>query len=288
MNGAANISSIPPQKFAAKDGDGVVESNEEREVFGDETPADGDDADGTRWNGRRKEKDESPLGDAGAAWRGAEVEEHVEEDHAPHDGIPVRIGDAESEQETRDNGIDTEEVQPRLDKDDEHLTRRAEQERDRALRITVETKELMSLLVAQAACNPDDDIVKVAAPRTYDDEYDADECRKRHRHQDVVRYARHNALIMQKYKRHTQSEEEDREQRAHNDENSCLSCRNACMAQEHDLRHRPARCTRREEREKIIAEDHLYRLVQGDFFVGDLHKMHEAAAVEEHPKPDGK
>ena len=135
-----NDQSIPSQKFASEDGDGVVESNEEREVFGDETPADGDDADSAGGNGRSKEEDEAALGDAGAAWRRAEVEEHVEEDHASHDGVPVRIRNAESEQEAWDDSVDAEEVQPRLDKDDEHLTRCAEEERDGTLRIAVESE----------------------------------------------------------------------------------------------------------------------------------------------------
>ena len=119
MNGAVNKASVSPQKFAAEDGNGVVETDEEREVFGDETPADGDDADRARRDGGGKEEDEAALSDAGAARRWAEVEEHIEEDHAPHDGVPVRIRNAESEQEARHNGVDTEEVQPRLGKDDE-------------------------------------------------------------------------------------------------------------------------------------------------------------------------
>ena len=60
------------------------------------------------------------------------------------------------------------------------------------------------------------------------------------------------------------------------------------MAQEHDLCNRAACRSRCKECEKIIAEDHLYRLVQGDFFIGDFDEVHEAAAVKEHPKPDGK
>mgnify|MGYP001696243754 CR=1 FL=1 len=61
----------------------------------------------------------------------------------------------------------------------------------------------------------------------------------------------------------------------------------ARMAQEHDLCNSAARRPGCEEREEIIAKDHLYRLVQCDFFVGNLDEMHEAAAVEEHPETDG-
>ena len=288
MNGAVNKASVSPQELAAEDGDGVVETDEEREVFGDEAPADGDDADGAGGNGRRKEEDEPTLGDAGAARCRTEVKEHVEKDHAPHDGVPVRIRNAEPEQEAWNDGVDAEEIQPRLDKYHEHLTRRTEQERDRTLRVAVETEKLMPFLIMQTTCNPDDNIVKEAAPRSHNDEYNAKKCRKRNRHQNIVRYAGDDPLVMQKDEGHTEREEEDREQRPHDDEHRSLSCGYARMAQEHDLCNRAARCSRREKCEKIIAKDHLYCLVQGDFFIGDLDEVHEAAAVEEHPKPDSK
>ena len=93
---------------------------------------------------------------------------------------------------------------------------------------------------------------------------------------------------MQKYKWHTECEEEDRKQRTHDDKHCRLARRHTRVTQEHDLRHRAARCPRCEERKEIIAEDYLYCLVQGDFFVGDLNEVHEAAAVKEHAQPDGK
>ena len=146
----------------------------------------------------------------------------------------------------------------------------------------------MPLLVPQTACDPDDNVVEKAAPRSHNDEYDAEKRRKCHRHQNIVRHTGDDALIVQKDKRHTECKKEDREQCPHDDEHRSLACRYARMAQEHDLCDCAARCARRKEREEIIAEDHLYRLVQGDFFIGDFDEVHETAAVKEHPKPDSK
>ena len=39
------------------------------------------------------------------------------------------------------------------------------------------------------------------------------------------------------------------------------------MAQEHDLRHGAPRRTGRQKREKIVAEDHLHRLIERNPFV---------------------
>ena len=103
--------SISPQKLTAKDGDGVVKTDEERQILGDETPADGNDADRPRRDDGGKEEDESALSDARAARRRTEVEEHIEKDHAPHDSVPIGIRDAEPQQETWHDGVDAQEIQ---------------------------------------------------------------------------------------------------------------------------------------------------------------------------------
>jgi len=110
MNGAVNKASVSPQKFAAKDGNGVVETDEERKVFGDEPPANGEDADGACRYGIGKEQDESALRDAGAAGRRREVEQHVEEDHAPHDRVPIGLCHAESQKKARNDGVNEHET----------------------------------------------------------------------------------------------------------------------------------------------------------------------------------
>ena len=102
--------SIAPQKFASKDGNCVVESDKERKILGEKPPADGNDTNCPCGNSRGEEKDKTALGNTGATRCRAEVEEHIEEDHASHDGVPVCIGHTKSEQEAWNDGVDTEEV----------------------------------------------------------------------------------------------------------------------------------------------------------------------------------
>ena len=67
----------------------------------------------------------------------------------------------------------------------------------------------MPFLIMQTTCNPDDNIVKEAAPRSHNDEYNAKKYRKRNHHQNIVRYAGDDPLVMQKDEGHTEREEED-------------------------------------------------------------------------------
>ena len=93
-------------KISAKYLERVVKTKKERDVLGDEPPADGEDADGARRYGIGKEQDESALRDAGAAGRRREVEQHVEENHAPHDRVPIGLYHDESHKKTRNDGLD--------------------------------------------------------------------------------------------------------------------------------------------------------------------------------------
>ena len=130
----------------------------------------------------------------------------------------------------------------------------------------------------------DDEVIEIAAPCAHDDGNDDNEGRQRDGHERVVRDARHDARIVHEDKGHTEDEEQDGEQRAHDDEHGCLACRHAGMAQEHQLRHRAARRPRRQEREEVIAEDDLHGLIQRDLLVRYLDEMHESAAVKEEPE----
>ena len=99
--------SISPQKLTAKDGDGIVKTDEEWQILGDEPPADGNDADRPRRDDGGKEEDEAALGDTRAARRRTEVEEHIEKDHTPHDSVPIGIRDAEPQQEFSPDSANT-------------------------------------------------------------------------------------------------------------------------------------------------------------------------------------
>ena len=178
--------SIPPQKLTSKDGDGVVKPDEKRQILGDKPPADGNDADRPRRDDGGKEEDESALGDARATRRRTEVEEHIEKDHTPHDGVPIGIRNAEPQQEARHDGVDAQEVQPRLDEYHEHLARCVEQEGNCAFRIAIEGKELASPMVAQAARDPHDEIVQIAAPCADDNEDDADKRGEGNHHEYII------------------------------------------------------------------------------------------------------
>ena len=122
-------------------------------------------------------------------------------------------------------------------------------------------------MVAQTARDPHDEIVQIAAPCADDNEDDADKCGEGNHHENIVRYPRNNALIVQKDQRHAESQKEDREQRTHDDEHGRLSRRHPRMAQEHDLCHGAPRRTGRQKGEKIVAKDHLHRLIERNPFV---------------------
>ena len=91
---------------------------------------------------------------------------------------------------------------------------------------------------------------------------------------------------MQQDERHTASEKENGEQGADNDKHRCLSCRHACVAQKHELRHSASCRTRRQKCEKVIAENDLHRLVERDMFIRYLHEMHEPAAIKKETDAD--
>ena len=97
-------------KISAKYLERVVKTDEERDVLGDEPPANGEDADGARRYGIGKEQDESALRDAVAAGRRREVEQHVEENHAPHDRVPIGLCHAESLKKARNDGVNEHET----------------------------------------------------------------------------------------------------------------------------------------------------------------------------------
>lgn len=276
------------EEVAPKDRQRVVETDEERDVLGDEAPADCDDADGTGRHRIAEQQHEAALRNARAARRRREVKQHVEEDHAPHDAVPVRIRDAEPQEQARHDGVDAEQVEPRLRKDEQHRLRRSREERDGALRVAVEGDDLATPLLLRMARDADDQVVEVAAPCAHDDGDDDNEGRQRDGHQRVVRDARHDARIVHEDERHAEHEEQDGQQRAHDDEHGRLAGRHARMAQEHQLCDRAARRARRQECEEVIAEDDLYGLVQRDLLVRYLDEMHEAAAVKEQPERHGK
>ena len=98
-------------KISAEDLERVVKADEERDVLGDEPPANGEDADGACRHRIGEKQDEAALCDAGAAGRRREVEQHVEENHAPHDRVPIGICHAESQKKTRNDGIDEHETE---------------------------------------------------------------------------------------------------------------------------------------------------------------------------------
>ena len=97
-------------KISAEHLERAVKTDEERDVLGDEPPANGEDADGACRHGIGEEQDEAALRDAGAAGRRREVEQHVEENHAPHDRVPIGLRYAESQKKTWYDGIDEHET----------------------------------------------------------------------------------------------------------------------------------------------------------------------------------
>ena len=63
--------------------------------------------------------------------------------------------------------------------------------------------------VAQAPCNPDNKVVKIATPHTDDDENNSGKRRKRNCHENVIRNTGHDSLIMQENERHAERQEKD-------------------------------------------------------------------------------
>ena len=92
---------------------------------------------------------------------------------------------------------------------------------------------------------------------------------------------------MEQYEGHAESQEEDRQKRPHNDQHRSLARGYPCMAQKHQLCYRSPCGSRSQQGQEVIAEDNLHRLIETDLLIGNLHQMHQPAAIEEHAQSHG-
>ena len=172
----------------------------------------------------------------------------------------------------------------RLKPDAKHALGRGSEEMHARLEITIKREQLFAAFHTQSLRQAQDDVVERIRAKSKRDECDDDEGDDRDEHQRMIVHAGQDACVVQEDERHAAYKEENGHEGSHDDEHRRLARRYACMTQEHELRHSTARCPRRQEREKVVAEDHLHRLSQRDVLARDLHEVHEARAVKRQTK----
>ena len=93
---------------------------------------------------------------------------------------------------------------------------------------------------------------------------------------------------MEKHEGQAACQEQDGYDGTHHGQHSRLAGRHPRLLEKHHLGNGTGCRPGPQHGQEIIAEDHLHRLLQGDFFPGNLYHVHEPGTVQHQPHADGK
>jgi hypothetical protein len=92
---------------------------------------------------------------------------------------------------------------------------------------------------------------------------------------------------MEQDKGHAKNQEKDGENCPNDDQHCSFPSGHTGMTQKHELGHGTSRRPRRQQGQKVIAENYLHSLIKRNPLMGNLHQVHKPAAVKKHAQGHG-